>query len=65
MNEDVVKRLRGAGGFRYPAGTRSAGFTTTRVRPLPDCDAQISLRCNDAGRAVSLLSSETELGRSQ
>ena len=50
-----------AAGFRYAAGTRPGRRPfTTSVRLLPDRYAQFPLRCNDAGRAGSLLSSATE-----
>jgi len=60
MDEDAVKWVPVADGFRYPPGTRPASSTTTRVRLLSDHDAQIPLRCNDAGGTGLLLSSETE-----
>ena len=60
MDEDGVKWVPVARGFRYPADTPPPGTATTRVRLLSDRDAQIPLRCNDAGRRGLLLSSETE-----
>ncbi|BCL27269.1 hypothetical protein GCM10017557_21280 [Streptomyces aurantiacus] len=63
MDADGVKRVRGAAHFRYAAGTqqwaRKMAFTNC-VRALPDRYAQFSLRCDDAGRTASLLSSATE-----
>lgn len=61
MDEDAVKWVPVACGLplssRYGSRRQSA---TTRVLLLSDRDAQISLRCDDAGRKASLLSSATD-----
>ena len=60
MDEDGVKWVPVADRFSYPADTGRRATATTCVRLLSDRDAQIPLRCNDAGGTGLLLSSETE-----